>query len=287
MLQTVHDKNETISKTQGSRVIPFYDPRRLSSSSSFGVAHTILQCCRVLSWLGHFAVWIWPWENMMFEVLQWLKYWVSVSVWMLGSMLRALQGEIFACQFFSIPVVSTSGRGWQPSQVVADASSFFSSALKMMLTSLAGEFQECCMAVLCQQCQFFIIAAALVYYWQHICKVWWLHMVLISSDCFCCFLAEFVEDYLLHPRKLVDRVMLGFLVVVVLGYLASFLPMNSGTGVCIVTGDVAFCDDVCDVGASPKSVLFTGTVLNWTCVEEGWNLEVSSDFWTQVGHVVP
>ncbi len=93
--------------------------------------------------------------------------------------------------------------------------------------------------------------------------------------------AEFVEDYLLHPRNLVDRIM-GIFFVGLLGYLASFLPVNRGAGLCVVTGDVAFCDEICDVGTGPKSVLFTGTVLNWTCVEEGWSLEVSSDLWAWV-----
>jgi hypothetical protein len=102
-----------------------------------------------------------------------------------------------------------------------------------------------------------------------------------SAVIFAGFLAEFVEDYLLHPRNLVDRIM-GIVIVALLGYLASFLPVNRGAGVCIVTGDVAFCDDICDMGGGPKSVLFTGTVLNWTCVEEEWNLEVSSNLWTRL-----
>ena len=94
-----------------------------------------------------------------------------------------------------------------------------------------------------------------------------------------------MEDHLISPRSLLDR-MMGLLVVAVLAFWASFLPMNRGAGICIVTGDVAFCDDICDVGTGPKSVLFTGTVLNWTCVEEGWSLEVSSDLWAVADLVI-
>lgn len=102
----------------------------------------------VLVLIGSFGRLIGSVGNTMSSAMLYLKYLVCVPVWLLRSMLQTLQGEIFACQFCSISVVSTSERGWQPSQVVADASSFFSSTLKSVLTSLAGGFPESCM------CQF-------------------------------------------------------------------------------------------------------------------------------------
>ena len=41
---------------------------------------------------------------------------------------------------------------------------------------------------------------------------------------------------------------------------------------CSTMDGIAYCDDICDVGAGPETVVFSGATVNWTCVEAHWAL---------------
>lgn len=93
-------------------------------------------------------------------------------------------------------------------------------------------------------------------------------MILILS-----WVTSDLVEHLLHPRDLWDVIM-SVVVAVFIAVMVAVVPLNRAQHgkFCAVMDGVAFCDDICDVGAGQETVVFSGAVVNWTCVEPHWAL---------------